>query len=334
MTMPAAGQNIIGDALLDAFQESGMEAVFTTSQSTHPKRFHIRKEGYLGSVWIYVWTLTHGGRPTLPDEYRIQMTSVNSPLALNPVGYTLLLGYEPNLKVFAGFDLKRHATFTTGSPSVQIDIKCLHRALRDGLAFDRKDNQEIAVGIRPDQIMNYLANESDLHRYGASTRMYRLLSKASSLESIPDVELNGLPKERKRIIATINRISRMANFRQKVLDAYGHRCAVTRMQLRLVDAAHILPVGSESSTDSVQNGLALSPTFHRAYDISLIYLDENHYMRINPQKELQLKTLHLDGGLPEFKGLLDKQIHLPADRKLWPDTRFIKQANHFRRIAI
>ena len=30
--------------------------------------------------------------------------------------------------------------------------------------------------------------------------------------------------------------------------AYDQRCAVTRIQLRLVDAAHILPVGAEGST--------------------------------------------------------------------------------------
>ena len=73
------------------------------------------------------------------------LTTVASPLPLNPTGYTVLLGYEPNLKMFGGFDLRRHCTFTTGSPSVQIDIKKIHKAMQDGLAVDRKDNDEIAV---------------------------------------------------------------------------------------------------------------------------------------------------------------------------------------------
>jgi putative restriction endonuclease len=60
------------------------------------------------------------------------------------------------------------------------------------------------------------------------------------------------------------------------------------MQLRLVDAAHILPVGAVDSTDDVQNGVALSPTYHRAFDNALIFLDENLVMKINPSKELQL----------------------------------------------
>jgi len=67
-----------------------------------------------------------------------------------------------------------------------------------------------------------------------------------------------------------------------VRNAFMPRCAVTRIQLRLVEAAHILPVGAPGSIDHVCNGLALSPTFHRAFDDALIYLDKkaNQFRRI------------------------------------------------------
>jgi putative restriction endonuclease len=237
-------------------------------------------------VWVYAWTLTHGGRPSLPDEYRIQMTTVASPLPLNPSGYTVLLGFEPNLKMFGGFDLRRHRTFATGSPSVQIDIKKIYKAMQDGLAFDRKDNDEIAVGIRPDQLVNYIANAAELHRLGTSSSMYGLLTRASTDEPILDQELERLPQERQRVVSTVRRLSRAASFCRSVLTAYGNRCAVTRTQLRLVDAAHILPVGAQGSTDDIRNGIALSPTYHRAFDNALIFLDEDFVMRINPAKEL------------------------------------------------
>ena len=330
--MPAVRPGILVDAILDAFQDSAASGLLLSAPSRHPRRFAVQTATGRVEVWVYAWTLTHGGRPSLPDEYRIQMTTVTSPLSSNPRGYTVLLGYEPNLKIFAGFDLRRHRTFTTGSPSVQIDIKCIHKALQDGLAFDRKGNEEIAVGIRPDQIVNYIANASELHRLGGSAAMYRLLSKASALEEIPDGQLARLPVERRNIVSTVNRLSRAACFRQQVLTAYGNRCAVTRLQLRLVDAAHIVPVDAEGSTDEVSNGLALSPTFHRAFDNRLVFLDEQYVMRINPAKELQLVTLRLDGGLPEFKGLLDKRIHLPPDRRQWPALKNIRKANELRRI--
>lgn len=106
------------------------------------------------------------------------------------------------------------------------------------------------------------------------------------------------------------------------------------MQLRLIDAAHILPVGAEGRTDEVANGICLSPTYHRAFDRALIYLDTSLNMQINPTKERELITLGLDGGLNDFKAYLGKRIHLPPDRNQWPDTKFIYAANKFRRIRV
>ncbi|MBN2563891.1 MAG: HNH endonuclease [Phycisphaerae bacterium] len=330
--MPAISPDQLVTAILDACEEAGAPGILVSPPRQHPRRFIVQTEAGGVSVWVYAWTLTHGGRPSLPDEYRIQMTTVESPLPLNPTGYTLLLGYEPNTKTFAGFDLARHQTFTTGSPSVQIDITTLHKALDDGLAFDRKNNQEIAVAIRPDQIVNYMANAQELHRLGKSAAVSRLLAKASALETITKKEMTKLTPKRQRIVSEVNRWARAASFRQQVLCAYTQRCAVTRMQLKLVDAAHILPVQAEDTTDDVRNGIALSPTYHRAFDNGLIYLDEEYVMRPNPEKELQLVTLKLDGGLPAFKRTLGKRILLPPDRHQRPDTAMIRRANRYRRI--
>ncbi|MEX0866161.1 MAG: HNH endonuclease signature motif containing protein [Pirellulales bacterium] len=331
--MPAISPSQLVTALLDAIEASSHSGALLSPVRQHPRKFAIATpDDQSVSVWVYAWTLTHGGRPSLSNEYRIQMTTVSSPLAMNPNGYTCLLGYEPDLQMFAGFDLSRHQAFTIGSPSVQIDIRTVRKALQDGLAFDRKSNQEIAIGIRPDQLMTYVANATAMHRYGGALQTYNLLERASSMEDIPDDELSELTKPRQRIVQTVRRLARSANFRQQVMHAYGHRCAVTRMQLRLVDAAHILPVGSPGSIDTVRNGLALSPTYHRAYDNGLIYLDDSLTMKINPAKEAQLAALKLDGGIVGFKSSLGK-IHLPPDKTQWPNKAFIKKANGFRLIA-
>lgn len=320
------------EAILDAIQESGESSVLISSARTHPRRFiNSRPDGTTYPLWVYAWTLTPGGRPQLRNEYRIQMTTVAPPLPLNPDGPTVLIGYEPNLKMFSGFDLARHRTFTKGSPSVQVDITVIHRALQDGLAFDRKDNGEIAVAVRPDQLLTYAHNADQFHRYGRNATVATLLNKASSLAPIRPVDISTLSMDRRRIVQTVSRLSRAANFRQKVLAAYGNRCAVTRAQLRLVEAAHILPVGAPGSADHVCNGVALSPTFHRALDNALIYLDERFRMRVNSAKESSLVTLNLDGGLAAFKSALGK-IHLPADKQQWPDPQFIRKANEYRRV--
>lgn len=133
-------------------------------------------------------------------------------------------------------------------------------------------------------------------------------------------------------MATVSRLSRDSDFRRKVTIAYDRRCAVTRMQLRLIDAAHILPVGAKGSSDEIYNGICLSPTYHRAFDRPLIYLDEDLHMRINPAQESELTRLGLNGGINDFKAFLNNKIHLPADRSQWPQPSLIREANKFRGI--
>lgn len=130
----------------------------------------------------------------------------------------------------------------------------------------------------------------------------------------------------------MSKLARHANFSDQVLDAYGHRCAVTRAQLKLVDAAHILPVGAEGSTDLVTNGMALSPTYHRAFDHGLIYLDAQLRMVINPLRVGYLQALNLDAGLTDFSVYLGNVIHLPANPVQRPSVAMIRRANPFRNI--
>ncbi|MGH9427268.1 MAG: HNH endonuclease, partial [Terriglobia bacterium] len=149
--MPALPRTDLLSAISDAIHESGFSGGLITSPLKKlPARFAVvSQNGNEFILTVYAWTLTHGGGAARPThEYRIQMTSVESPLQVDSTGVTILIGYEPELQVFAGFDLRRHRTFTTGSPSIQIDIRTVRQALQDGLAFSRKSNDEIAVGIR------------------------------------------------------------------------------------------------------------------------------------------------------------------------------------------
>lgn len=331
--MPAVSPSIIVSELINAIHQSGGVAAYVSETTrTHPRKFVISYSDRTYSLWVYIWTLTHGGRVSLPNEFRIQMTSVTSPLEENPNGYTVLMGYYPDLKMFAGFDLNKHRVFTTGSPSVQIDISAIHNALQNGLSFTTKENDEIAIGVRPDQFLNYCTNSAPLHLYGADSILTAMLNKAVELQEIPEQDISGLAVDRKKMVENVCRYSRDANFRNKVLSAYENRCAVTRAQLRLVDAAHILPVPSGDSSDHVTNGLALSPTLHRAYDNCLIYLDEDYVMRLNKGTADELKLNNLDTGLKQFCSLLDKRIHLPPDRNQRPKIEYIQLANKYRRI--
>ncbi len=108
---------------------------------------------------------------------------------------------------------------------------------------------------------------------------------------------------------------------------------MTRAQLRLAEAAHILRVAAgDRSIDDVRNGLALSPTYHRAFDRGLTYLTEALEMRLHEAQVADLKQADRDGGLEAFRATLGK-IHLPPDQKQRPDASFIKLANEYRGIA-
>ena len=69
-------------------------------------------------------------------------------------------------------------------------------------------------------------------------------------------------------------------FRNKVLEAYDSRCAVTGMKFingkgrAEVEAAHIKPV-EENGSDSIQNGIALSGTVHWMFDRGMISLSDS-----------------------------------------------------------
>lgn len=334
--MPAVSPHQLVNSIINAVQQSGGSAVYLSDKiKTHPRarEFGVHYHNVDFSVWIYIWTLTHGGGPARPeDEYRIQLTTVQPPLALNPApdGYTVLLGYYPDLQIFAGFDIKKHIHFTAGSSSTQIKLQTLLEALQNGLAFYTKESEEITVAIRPDQFLTYVLNASQLH--DAGSKVLPILQRAAASEIIESTELAKLSSTRQRIITAVSRLSRAANFRKKVLDAYGHRCAVTRMQLKLIEAAHILPVTVSQSTDKTNNGIALSPTMHRAFDNALIFLDEDCVMHLNESRAEELKSMGFAEGLDQLSSYLGIRIHLPADQSLWPDPKLVKLANKYRRI--
>jgi putative restriction endonuclease len=320
--------------IIKAYEESGSSAVLISEPDNNPRKFVVQSYDGPIEVWIYFWTLTHGGGAARPEaEYRIQITGITPPLGINPSGPTLLIGFEADVKCFAGFDIEKHLSFSTQSPSIQIPITTLHHALQHGLGFTRKGNDEIALGIRPDNLLLYTLNSRQLHLFGEDNNLDRVVE---TIISDPDSKLEDFQienLERDLVIENVYRYSRDSRFRRIVINAYEYRCAVTRMQLNLIDAAHILPVGVLGSTDSVNNGICISPTYHRAFDRGLIYLDTNYYMRINDQKLKELVHENLDGGLNSFTRHLDQQIHLPQDRNNWPNIAMIEQANQARGIV-
>lgn len=179
-------------------------------------------------------------------------------------------------------------------------------------------------------LLFYCEHASELHNLGEDSTYFDTVNRAVKVQSIEESVILSYPRQRQLVIHETARWSRSSTFKKQVLNAYDYRCAVTRRQLKLVDAAHILPVkAGEQSIDNVRNGIALSPTYHRAFDNGLIFLDDNMVMRLNQSTAEDLYRLGLDSGIESFTANLGR-IHLPYNPEQQPDPYFIHLANKYR----
>jgi putative restriction endonuclease len=117
-------------------------------------------------------------------------------------------------------------------------------------------------------------------------------------------------------------------FKREVPKVYGYRCAVSGMRIdataniSMVDACHIVPF-SESHDDTIGNGIALSPTLHRAFDRGLISFSNDY--RVLVADSFQEEPGHY--GIRQFKEksllLPDNSSYLPnRDNLAWHRVRF------------
>ena len=120
------------------------------------------------------------------------------------------------------------------------------------------------------------------------------------------------------------RAFRDARFRPLVLQAYRNRCAVCGTALKLVDAAHIVPVSDPRGDDVVNNGLALCRLHHGAYDTGLLGVQSNYQIVLNTAVADRLRQVQLDGGLNVFRAALPQRIRLPNVSEVRPDPRKLR----------
>lgn len=336
--MPSISHSALVEAVTDAIASTG-QTVMRLGEDRDPVRFVI-SDPSLGSfpLWVYLRNLTPADRAD-PDEYRIQLPSQILPLRANPYGPTLLLGYHSESGLFVGFDAR---TISTGARTQlsggYVSLRTVKRARRRGMTFDRDRRDRIAVGLRPEMLVPYCLHASDIHAAADENQVVEILSRTAAIFSATDAfafgdeALGRIAPERQRMLRSVYVLAREAGFRRRVLDAYDRRCAISGVQLGLVEAAHILPVRYDGSTDQVNNGLSLSPQYHRAYDSGLIYLSSDYVMRMNETRAERLRALQLDAGIEELRRSLGI-IRLPRSRRHWPDLALIGRANDARGVV-
>lgn len=107
-----------------------------------------------------------------------------------------------------------------------------------------------------------------------------------------------------------------ASFREQVLGAYKHRCAITgHPEPRLIEAAHIIP-DSQVAVQSVANGIALSKNHHRAYDANLIGIDPDYKIHVSSVLHNMESNQYIQDSFLRFEG---RSLKLPRSKASQPD---------------
>ena len=306
--------------IISAVKVSGWNAIVLSPE--HPFKLSLFHGDQRISVLCYIWNMTHGGYPRNPNELRIQITGVDR-FRIEEDAKTLLLGWDEEERMFAGFDVTKHLISMSGrSPSLQVRRETVNEAKTKAFFPQIRDNQEIAIAFRPDFFVAYAQELQDIHKAAQRPEELKQIERIANADI--EREIRDIPAgPRKTVLQQINRKVRDARFRQNVLAAYGNRCAVSGMQLDLVDAAHIIPVDHERGTDELKNGICLSALHHRAFDNGLIAIKRDYSLVLNERRVAELHSIGWDGGAAEFKASLRDQILLPARRAHYPDPDYL-----------
>lgn len=316
--------------IVSAVNDSGWNVAYIADIKQHPFYLQVYRDNESYRVKIYIWHLTHGGGKARPkDEYRIQITGVDK-FELLHGGKTLILGYWKEADVFAGFDVRKHLGRLGSSPSIQIREDALRKAYINGFEPCDKGNKEVAVAFRPDFFVDYLQSLEPLHDFGQSAKDLSVLSEIAQNPEVNITNVQIQNVERKTTIVSVSKKLRDVSFRKRVLTAYGFHCAVCGVQLKLVEAAHIIPVNHDNGTDETRNGLALCTLHHKAYDQALIAIVEDYSVQINRSRVVELQAQKLSDGLAKFSQDLRPIIILPPSVSDRPHVEYIRIANSIR----
>jgi putative restriction endonuclease len=253
-----------------------------------------------------------------------------SAIEQHPEYKTFILGYWEAQDVFAAWDVNFHAGPSAFSPSLQIRESYLLSAVENGFAVCPKEQGELAIAFAPNFLVTYCRNLEGLHTAGTLPQEIDALSQIAERGMIDEVDLSPLPTPRQRIVRTIAQNYREASFRRRVLTAYSHTCAVCGMQLKLVEAAHIIPVYDPQSTDETTNGICLCALHHKAMDRVLIAVAPDYRILINEEEIKRLKLEGLGGGFSLLRSNLAKIIRIPPESTQRPNRDYLQAAMQIR----
>lgn len=125
--------------------------------------------------------------------------------------------------------------------------------------------------------------------------------------------------ERRYAERVVHQRLHQAEFRVRVLRAYGTSCAVCRLRhVELLDAAHIVADGEPLGQPVIPNGLAMCKIHHAAYDNDLLGISPDLTIAVNAELLHETDGPMLRHGLQAMDGQV---LHVPSRRADRPDRQ-------------
>jgi putative restriction endonuclease len=145
---------------------------------------------------------------------------------------------------------------------------------------------------------------------------------SARLELTP-AELDRSAARRAYATATVRVRLHQHRFRELVVSAYQHRCAVCHLaHPELLDAAHILPDRDERGRPEVPNGLSLCKIHHGAYDAEIMGVAPDYTVHIREDVLEEKDGPMLLHGLQELHG---SRIAVPRAKSLHPNRQYLDE---------
>jgi putative restriction endonuclease len=318
------------DLFLEALRKGGATGLVRTS---HPFAIEVERGITRISVRLYIWNVTPGGGARSGEEFRIQATHAEREItAPSQGGQALLLGWDAIDQVFAAFDPAHHPT-PSKSASLQVLRATLHHAREHGFASQVRDNHETILAFRDEFLVQYIDSQRDLHDL-SPTDLDDLIAAilGGEIATTPIAGPTQAPAAtaRERVKRTITLPLRASDFRERVLVAYGHQCAVCDVGMDLLDAAHIIPVWALGGSDDTSNGIAFCTLHHRAYDRGLLGIRGDYSIQVSDRLLARLDESGRSHGKQVFASQLRTRLRLPLAAAARPNRAALKRGGQLR----
>ncbi len=318
--------------LFDAFLQNTDSVYFLGGEN--PYRFSF-KDKFINAFIVNVH-FAGAGRST-SDEYRIQCPG-HLPATLSNLrrqgDRVFVLGFSADLQAFSAWDPDR---FLDRNPEVQrfsvyTRLSSMQEANAEGFSTYTNKNGQKVIMFRSDLLGLYVENSTALHQ--ANDEELRYIFDVYSETPLGQPLLQPIEINRRKIQVTHTAYPRSPRFRQEVLEAYSHRCAMCGIQLDLIDAAHIVPHAHPEGFDTVNNGLALCALHHRSFDTGLLYVRRDYSIHLNSAKVRHLRKVGRANGLPWYTRQLRPELLLPAYDDWLPAPDNLTLGNDLRGVGL